>query len=229
MRLMNVSILVLLLVGFFFTWGKKAFTFISERPSSVLSTSNAGTSALRGNQSNTVPEKNPMLDPWANSVLLQGLEYQESSLNAHYLTVASVSSEGPIKVNGDNFYQVLNQVYYGSEKDKMLGKRLNLSGMFFKDADSFYSNQAYLGRYVMFCCASDTSIAGFFIEGKLKAFKKEQWVSATGTIQLKATPQGKLPVVVLDQLEKAAEEDPFIYPSMDGSTSSKPSAKSPSI
>jgi uncharacterized membrane protein YcgQ (UPF0703/DUF1980 family) len=161
------------------------------------------------------------------SILLQVLATENDQAVATYQNVAlsDATSSEVIKINGDNFYQMLNMIYYGSEKEKMLGKRLKLSGMFFKDADSFYSNQAYVGRYVIFCCASDTSIAGFFIEGQFPKYKKEQWVSASGTVQMRTTPQGKLPVVVLDKIDNASEEDPYIYPMMDGGGKSTKAGK----
>ncbi len=138
-----------------------------------------------------------------------------------------------IRVNSDNFYKFLNELYYGKNKDQYVGRTFEIIGMVFRDPNNFYSNQAYVGRYLMMCCASDAMVAGFYIQGdKISGFKNESWIKVRGKIEKRATPQGQVAVLIYDQIGKTGDETPYIFPNLDdmsGTSSKVPPTKPPPL
>ena len=116
------------------------------------------------------------------------------------------SSDGVIQLNENNYYIFLDDLY--NNKDKYIGKEIEVDG-FIMHLKLLGPNQFLAARYLMSCCAADTSVTGFAVESKAP-YPDNTWVKVRGKLT-KMDDNG--PYIKMTKIQRIAKPtDPYIYP-----------------
>lgn len=115
-----------------------------------------------------------------------------------------------VLTNEDSIYYYLNDFY--DRPEFYTGQTVLMKGILYKD-DSFQSDQAFIGWYVIVCCIADAVVGGIFIRGdEISEFEKGSWILAEGEIGYETVSGEVSPVIYLSGLHSTVESNPYLYP-----------------
>jgi len=88
----------------------------------------------------------------------------------------SENSKEVISVNDDNYIDTLNMIY--ENVDNYIGATIKIEGCVFRNDYGMENNQFGAGKYYMYCCAADMSLAGFLFQyGNFNDIESGKWYS----------------------------------------------------
>lgn len=157
----------------------------------------------------TVP---PDVTPAADENSITGsLQSQEGPSAAVPEPVLLARKSESFPLDETRFYMIITDMYDNPSLYK--GKRVRLTGMVFHKKNA-PSEECAILRMLMTCCAADLQPVGLVCVMKPGlSFGQKAWVHAEGTISLKPSEQGEIPVLEVEKAEpaeKPAQE--YIYP-----------------
>jgi hypothetical protein len=140
------------------------------------------------------------------------------SLEKQKGTTQTVTDNGDRKPDyviskGPEFYTFWSIL--GKKPSDYIGKKVQIKGRFFRNESDYLPNQGCISRLVITCCAAHAVPAPILIETeKINELKNDDWITATGIIDLTETKTGVQPVLKVQNTTKEPTESPYIYPKM---------------
>lgn len=122
-----------------------------------------------------------------------------------------------INVNDNNYYNVMDAI--SSNMDAYNGKKISLSGFVYRNP-SIKHDEFVAARMLLICCTADAQIIGFLCKTpNAPAFKNNEWVKVTGTINIEEISyesmksKMKYPVIIASKIKKMEKPiNQYIYP-----------------
>lgn len=124
---------------------------------------------------------------------------------------------GTVTFNDDEYINILNDV--SSSYNKYNGKNITIEGFVYKDK-SFKKNEFVAARFLMICCAADTSLVGLMGKwNKAQALKSGDWISVEGKLKYTSTydentkEKSMVPTIEVRKVTKIEKPDSeYVYP-----------------
>ncbi|MCG8572425.1 MAG: TIGR03943 family protein [Spirochaetes bacterium] len=127
-----------------------------------------------------------------------------------------MSSDNEIIFTEDTYFRKLNDIH--KKLDDYIGKQVKIKGFIYYLPD-LASNYFVIARFLMICCAADSSIAGLICQkdSVQHDFEKDDWYEIEGIVKKESlTINGEikiLPILKIKQFKKIARMDnPYVYP-----------------
>ncbi len=133
-------------------------------------------------------------------------------------TAPQLSDTGPALQNGtvvmesDNFYPWLETLY--DDTGAYVGKRIEVVGFVYRDADRMGEGAFVPARLMMVCCAADMTPVGLLcLYDGADRLKQDAWVKVTGTVGTTKLDGETIPCIRNAKVEPAdAPAEDYIYP-----------------
>lgn len=152
----------------------------------------------------------------------KGFTPQESSLTSQSSsnkksTVIDYYENGTVTFNDDEYVTILNDI--SSNYNKYDGKNVVIDGFVYRDK-SFKKDEFVAARFLMVCCAADTSIVGLMEKwDKASSLKSGDWISVEGKLHyisvFDENTKGKsmTPTIDVEKVTKIQKPDiEYVYP-----------------
>ncbi|WP_026883678.1 TIGR03943 family putative permease subunit [Clostridium akagii] len=130
-------------------------------------------------------------------------------------SVTSASQGNLIKLTEKNYYDIVNNIKYNTNKYKW--KKITIGGFIYKD-ETFPKDTFVVGRLIIICCAADAELTGIVFQMNNSTLQNDQWVEVTGIIDVipnfdKDDPVNKtIPVIKVTSVNPIAKpSNPYIY------------------
>ncbi len=139
------------------------------------------------------------------------------SLSASEGSEEGVLKNSPVIITKDNYYQIYNSIY--DNIDKYTGRNIQVSGYIYRE-NGYENDQFVLAQDLMWCCAADIAVIGFFCEyNNASEFETGFWYELSGRIEKSLYPdhdtgrKRELPSICIDKYRKINPPDiPCIFP-----------------
>ncbi|MDC7222853.1 MAG: TIGR03943 family protein [Spirochaetales bacterium] len=121
-----------------------------------------------------------------------------------------------ITLDREHFYYYLHEIYIDENYQKYLHKPVIIRGIYFQDDEYFRENQAFVGRFIMYCCAADAVMDGLYLEfeGDHPPVETGEWLEAEGTLEYGETlTEGEMPLVRVKEWRQIDREPSnYVFP-----------------
>ncbi len=85
-----------------------------------------------------------------------------------------------IKMTEENYFYFYNRI--SENLDKLTGKKIEVSGYVFRE-ENYEKTELVVARDLMWCCAADIAVIGFYCEVENPdSFKENEWINVTGIL-----------------------------------------------
>lgn len=164
----------------------------SNLPKSILASDREGETSQEGviiNSKSAADEPNPETETDLEESVTSAQEPIEDSIKtsdkAPVADPSIDSSEVSLpNVEGQAFLSKLDQ--WMAEPEAYAGKEVEIEGFVYRE-DFFEGGAFVAGRFLITCCAADSTVAGIYVEGEDdEQFDKDTWVHVKGTIAVKS-------------------------------------------
>ncbi|WP_312094408.1 TIGR03943 family putative permease subunit [Niallia sp.] len=145
-----------------------------------------------------------------NKSILPNVQYEHGQTSsASQASSIATDEENAIVIDDNNYLQMMDMI--NTNLDNMIGKEIAITGFIHRE-DSFTDKEAVIARYVMTHCIADLGIYGYMMDGDLSSLQSDQWYSIKGRIEKKEFEGQTMPIIKLEQAEKAAApEQDYLY------------------
>jgi uncharacterized repeat protein (TIGR03943 family) len=121
-----------------------------------------------------------------------------------------------ININEETFYLYLYEFYMKKGYKSYLNRSFVIRGIYFRNNKNFYKKHAFVGRFIMVCCAADALMDGFFLKfnGDLPSIEPGKWIEVKGRLIYEMTKSDKMmPVIEVSSYRSIrAERNNYILP-----------------
>lgn len=145
-------------------------------------------------------------DP-AEATLLQEFNSQTASKG---MINAPKDADGVMSVTDEYFISMVDDLYINV--DDFVGQRVRLQGFALR-MEGFSQDELVVSRLIMSCCVADASAVGLMIKGpEAEAFKDDDWLEATGTVDVIEYGGDRIPVLLIDSVKTIDPlENKYVY------------------
>ena len=119
-----------------------------------------------------------------------------------------------IEVEDITYAGLSDQITYSTHPEKLVGKTIQVRGFVLKNVDFIPKGTFGIGKYLISCCAADSSFIGFIVEGDSSTIQENGWYEIEGILKLgEDSYQQKIVVIDMVQFKKISpEEEQYVYP-----------------
>jgi len=157
-------------------------------------------------------ESNRLKKPEAPSVpeATHGENYTITMPTGRTITVDGwFGAQKRIEIDDEDFYPWLSELFLNP--DQYMDFTITLRGYVFED-DHLGDKGFLLSRYLITCCIADAMPAGILSVAEGEPPKKDQWISATGTLELRMVGDQRMPTLNMRHFETIEPlKEPYIY------------------
>ncbi len=129
----------------------------------------------------------------------------------------AISETDSVIMNKDNYYQEYNKIY--DDIGKYIGREIQINGYVYRES-VYKDNQFVLAQDLMWCCAADIAVIGFFCEyDNASEFETGSWYELSGKIAKSLYPdqetgkEREFPSIHIDKYRKINPPDiPCLFP-----------------
>lgn len=117
------------------------------------------------------------------------------------------------EIEDDIFQYLADKIVYTENPDKIIGKTIKVRGFYKKDISSFSEKYSAIGKYLISCCAADSTFIGFVIDTEDMSLEDNLWYEIEG--ELERAEYDQLSIVIKpSKITKidGKNEEIYIYP-----------------
>ena len=115
----------------------------------------------------------------------------------------------------ENYNELANYITYPPRTDKLVNKKIKVSGLSLKNVSYLPSKYTMIGKYSISCCAADAEFIGFILNYDKSKVKNNTWYEVEGILRETQDDNGYtimvIDVVNIKELDDDSEEQ-YIYP-----------------